>query len=167
VLLCLLERPGELVTREELQQRLWGDDTIVDFDHSLGTALNKLREALRDSADNPHFIETLARRGYRFIAPVMVNADAPAESFQSIAGAASLPGVATNLMPPPTSAEIPRASAPGRKSRWHALAWTLAATAVVIVAFLLGLSAAPCLHASAPHHADHVFRPGFAGRSAL
>ena len=140
VLLCLLERPGDLVTREELQQRLWGDDTIVDFDHSLGTALNKLREALRDSSDNPHFIETLARRGYRFIAPVMVNADAPSESFQSIAGAASLPGIATNLMPPPTSAEIPRASVPGRKSRWHALAWTQAATAVVIVAFLLGLS---------------------------
>ena len=78
MLLCLLERPGELVTREELQQRLWGDDTIVDFDHSLGTALNKLREALRDSADNPHFIETLVRRGYRFIAQVMVKADAPA-----------------------------------------------------------------------------------------
>lgn len=140
VLLCLLERPGELVTREGLPQRLWGDDTIVDFDHSLGTALNKLREPLRDSADNPPFIETLARRGYRFIAPVMVNADAPAESFQSIAVAASLPGVATNLMPPPTSAEIPRASVPGRKSRWHALAWTQAATAVVIVAFVLGLS---------------------------
>ena len=70
VLLCLLERPGELVTREEMQQRLWGGDTIVDFDHSLGTAINKLREALGDSAENPRFIETLARRGYRFIAPV-------------------------------------------------------------------------------------------------
>jgi Tol biopolymer transport system component/DNA-binding winged helix-turn-helix (wHTH) protein len=72
VLLCLLERPGELVTREEMQQRLWGGDTIVDFDHSLGTAINKLREALGDSAENPRFIETLARRGYRFIAPVIV-----------------------------------------------------------------------------------------------
>ncbi|HEY1500477.1 MAG TPA: winged helix-turn-helix domain-containing protein [Acidobacteriaceae bacterium] len=72
VLICLLERPGEVVTREEIQQRLWGDDTIVDFDHSLGTAINKLREALGDSAENPRFIETLARRGYRFIAPVTV-----------------------------------------------------------------------------------------------
>src|ERR1700757_2728657 len=70
VLTFLLERPGEVVTREEMQHRLWGNDTIVDFDHSLGTAINKLREALGDSADNPRFIETLARRGYRFLAPV-------------------------------------------------------------------------------------------------
>jgi Tol biopolymer transport system component/DNA-binding winged helix-turn-helix (wHTH) protein len=72
VLICLLERPGEVVTREEIQQRLWGNDTIVDFDHSLGTAINKLRESLGDSAENPRFIETLARRGYRFLAPVTV-----------------------------------------------------------------------------------------------
>jgi Tol biopolymer transport system component/DNA-binding winged helix-turn-helix (wHTH) protein len=70
VLSVLLERAGEVVTREELQLRLWGNDTIVDFDHSLATAINKIREALRDSADNPRFVETLARRGYRFIAPV-------------------------------------------------------------------------------------------------
>jgi Tol biopolymer transport system component/DNA-binding winged helix-turn-helix (wHTH) protein len=70
VLSFLLERPGEIVTREEIQQRVWGSDTIVDFDHSLGTAINKIREALGDSAENPRFIETLARRGYRFIAPV-------------------------------------------------------------------------------------------------
>jgi Tol biopolymer transport system component/DNA-binding winged helix-turn-helix (wHTH) protein len=70
VLATLLEHPGEVVTREDLQLRLWGKDTIVDFDHSLGTAINKIREALGDSAENPRFIETLARRGYRFIAPV-------------------------------------------------------------------------------------------------
>jgi Tol biopolymer transport system component/DNA-binding winged helix-turn-helix (wHTH) protein len=73
VLAILLERPNEVVTREELQQRLWGQQTTVDFDHSLGTAINKLREALGDSADNPIFIETLARKGYRFIAPVRVS----------------------------------------------------------------------------------------------
>jgi Tol biopolymer transport system component/DNA-binding winged helix-turn-helix (wHTH) protein len=72
VLICLLERPGEVVSREEIQQRLWGTDTIVDFDHSLGTAINKLRDSLGDSAENPRFIETLARRGYRFLAPVTV-----------------------------------------------------------------------------------------------
>jgi len=72
VLTTLLEKPGQVVTREELQTRLWGKDTVVDFDHSLGTAINKIREALGDSADNPRFIETLARRGYRFIAPVGV-----------------------------------------------------------------------------------------------
>lgn len=70
VLAALLERPGEIVSREELQLKLWGKDTVVDFDHSLGTAINKIREALGDSAENPRFIETLAKRGYRFIAPV-------------------------------------------------------------------------------------------------
>jgi Tol biopolymer transport system component/DNA-binding winged helix-turn-helix (wHTH) protein len=70
VLSILLEHPGEVVSRDELQLRLWGKDTIVDFDHSLGTAINKIREALGDSAENPRFVETLARRGYRFIAPV-------------------------------------------------------------------------------------------------
>ena len=70
VLLALLERPGEIITREELRLRLWPSDTFVDFDHGLNTAINKLRDALRDSASNPRFIETLARRGYRFVAPV-------------------------------------------------------------------------------------------------
>jgi DNA-binding winged helix-turn-helix (wHTH) protein len=72
VLLALLERPNEIVTREELRLRLWPSDTFVDFDHGLNTAINKLRDALRDSASNPRFIETLARRGYRFLAPVKV-----------------------------------------------------------------------------------------------
>jgi Tol biopolymer transport system component/DNA-binding winged helix-turn-helix (wHTH) protein len=70
LLSILLEHPGEIVTREELQQRIWGDSTVVDFDHSLGTAVNKIREALGDSAESPRFIETLARRGYRFIGTV-------------------------------------------------------------------------------------------------
>ncbi|MBI3477984.1 MAG: winged helix-turn-helix domain-containing protein [Acidobacteria bacterium] len=70
VLLALLENPGELVTREELVRRLWPSDTFVDFDHSLNKAVNKLRDALGDSADKPTYIETLPRRGYRLIAPV-------------------------------------------------------------------------------------------------
>ena len=70
ILAMLLERAGELVTREEICQRLWPEGTFVDFDHSLGTAIKKLRQALGDSADNPHFVETLARRGYRFIGPL-------------------------------------------------------------------------------------------------
>src|SRR5512143_1408438 len=68
VLALLLERPGELVTREELRQALWPADTFVDFDVGLNTAIRKLREALGDSADDPRFIETLPRRGYRFMA---------------------------------------------------------------------------------------------------
>jgi cholera toxin transcriptional activator len=73
----LLERAGEVVTREELQQKLWPSDTFVDFDHSLNTAINKVREALGDSASSPRFVETLARRGYRFIVPVQTDAPAP------------------------------------------------------------------------------------------
>ena len=70
VLTMLLERPGEVISREEMQRRLWPADTFVDFDHSLNAAIKRLRDALRDSADNPRFVETLARRGYRFVAPV-------------------------------------------------------------------------------------------------
>ena len=70
VLAALLERPGEIATREELRQKLWETDTFVDFEHGLNTAIKKVRKALGDSADSPQFIETLARRGYRFVAPV-------------------------------------------------------------------------------------------------
>src|SRR5258707_9634540 len=69
VLAMLVERPGELVSREELRSRLW-PRTIVDFDHGLNKAINKIREALGDSAENPRFVETVARRGYRFLADV-------------------------------------------------------------------------------------------------
>ena len=70
VLRALLERPDEVVTREELRERLWPGDTFVEFDDGLNTAVRKIRQALGDSADNPRFVETLPRRGYRFIAPV-------------------------------------------------------------------------------------------------
>ena len=70
VLAILLERAGNVVTREELRKQLWPSDTFVDFDHSLNTAVNKVREALGDSASSPQFVETLAKRGYRFIAPL-------------------------------------------------------------------------------------------------
>jgi len=70
VLVMLLERPGDVVTREELQHRLWSTNTFVDFDRGLNKAVNRLREALGDSAESPRFIETLPKRGYRFIAPV-------------------------------------------------------------------------------------------------
>ena len=70
ILTMLLEHPGEVVTREEIRRKLWPNDTIVEFEHSISAAMNRLRQALGDSADNPRYIETLARRGYRFIAPV-------------------------------------------------------------------------------------------------
>ena len=71
VLKALLDRPGQLVTREELRQRLWSAETFVDFEHGLNAAVRRLREALGDSAEKPRFVETLPRRGYRFIAPVV------------------------------------------------------------------------------------------------
>jgi len=94
VLLHLLARPGDVVTREELRLQLWPADTFVDYDHSLNTAVNKLRDALSDSAENPRFIQTIPRRGYRFVAPVEVVADgAPdlAESKPKIGPGAETP----------------------------------------------------------------------------
>src|ERR1700704_3899280 len=66
-LALLLERPGEVITREEFEKRLWSEDTFVDFDHSLNTAIRKLRQALGDDQEKPRFVETLPKRGYRFI----------------------------------------------------------------------------------------------------
>src|SRR6266404_8275501 len=80
VLATLLEHPGEVVTREELQKKLWTADTFVDFDHGLNKVINKIREALSDSAESPRFVETVARRGYRFLAEVKVADVAPASS---------------------------------------------------------------------------------------
>jgi cholera toxin transcriptional activator len=89
VLVMLLQRPGELVTREQMRLRLWGDDTIVDFDHGLNTAINKLREALGDSAAQPRHVETIPGRGYRFIAPVTTAAPVSAMSEEPAASASS------------------------------------------------------------------------------
>jgi cholera toxin transcriptional activator len=70
VLSLLLDRPGELLTREEISRELWPDGTFVDYEHGVNSAVNRIREALGDTAGNPRFVETLARRGYRFVAPV-------------------------------------------------------------------------------------------------
>src|ERR1700749_3580232 len=94
VLSILLEHPGAVVTREELQKRLWPADTFVDFDHGLNKAVNKIRDALGDSAESPRFVETVARRGYRFLAEVK--------------GADATPLRSPELAPPPLpTAEFP------------------------------------------------------------
>ena len=90
ILLMLLESPGALVTREQMRQQLWAGDTFVDFEHSLSTAINKLRSALGDSATNPVFIETIPRKGYRFIAPVQGPAPARPTSNEDKAASTSL-----------------------------------------------------------------------------
>lgn len=94
ILALLVERPGELVTREELRNELWPGNTIVDFEHSINAAMKRLREALADSAETPRFIETLPRRGYRFLQPVKAIAPMPS-SGPRIAGALAMnsPGV--------------------------------------------------------------------------
>jgi TolB-like protein/Flp pilus assembly protein TadD len=79
----LLENHGEVVTREELQKKLWPADTFVDFDHGLNKAINKIREALSDSAESPRFVETVARRGYRFLAEVKVDDAAPSRNLET------------------------------------------------------------------------------------
>ena len=91
VLLALLERAGEVVTREELRQRLWPADTFVDFDHGLNTAINKVRDALGDGAASPLFLETVPKRGYRFIAPVQ-KLDPPAAVSRTTPSPSVAPG---------------------------------------------------------------------------
>ena len=98
VLTVLLENAGQVVTRDDLRQKVWPADTFVDFDHSLNTAVNKIREALGDSASSPRFVETLARRGYRFIAPVNGVEALPA-AVPSASDASSTPRTDIALLP--------------------------------------------------------------------
>jgi TolB-like protein/DNA-binding winged helix-turn-helix (wHTH) protein/Flp pilus assembly protein TadD len=100
ILICLLENPGELVTREELHRKLWPADTFVNFEHGLNTAVKRLRQALNDSADSPRFVETLPRRGYRFIAPIQAVA---------AGGDASAVNVAAAVTEVPTTRDLPEA----------------------------------------------------------
>jgi cholera toxin transcriptional activator len=102
VLALLLERAGEVVTRDELREKLWPADTFVDFDHSLNTAINKVREALGDSASSPRYVETLARRGYRFLGTVAPGEPSP-----------MLDSAAQNRSAAPVSSDDPAALHPG------------------------------------------------------
>ena len=114
VLAMLLERPGEVVNREQLRERLWPTDTFVDFDHGVNTAINRLREALGDSADNPHFIETLPRRGYRFIAPI-----------ESIPPVSAVTAAASSATPQAQPTPLPEADVQPRHGK--RLVWILPA----------------------------------------
>lgn len=135
VLAILLEHHGEIVSREDIQRRLWDANTTVDFDHSLGIAVNKLREALGDSADNPRFIETIARKGYRFVAPV-TRSIRPAE-FTS----AAVPEPPAPL-PPSTLSSVECDPTP-RKLRW------IAGLLGVITLVVAGLAIVLWLHVPA------------------
>ena len=98
VLCLLLDRPGQLLTREEISRELWPDGTFVDYDHGVNSALNRIREALGDTAGNPRFVETLAKRGYRFIAPVE-RLPAKEESSAPAAGLVPADGAAPAVPP--------------------------------------------------------------------
>src|ERR1700746_3230775 len=86
ILRMLLERDGKIVTREEIKGRLWPNDTVVDFDHSINATINTLRRALGDSADSPRYIETLARRGYRLMLPIQYLESAPESALDNDRG---------------------------------------------------------------------------------
>ncbi len=135
ILAILLEHRGEMVTREELQGRLWPSDTFVDFDHSLNTAVMRLREALNDSSENPRFIETLPRRGYRFVAPVeeksaTVNDSTQPQTAQVSASESALAKNGPTLPPLSPGHPVTPAKAGGRVSRPVLVSATL---------FLLGI----------------------------
>lgn len=130
VLTVLLERVGEVVTREELRQRLWDHDTYVDFDHSLNISINKLRDALGDSAANPRFIETLPRKGYRFLATVSVE-EVSDNRTAAAAALVSAPPTADFAVPSSTGDAIEQISPPKRLNLWLGIAaLVLAAVAI-------------------------------------
>jgi TolB-like protein/DNA-binding winged helix-turn-helix (wHTH) protein/Tfp pilus assembly protein PilF len=137
ILAILLEQPGEVVTREELRKRLWSDDTFVDFDHSLNTAIMRLREALGDSSDSPRFIETLPRHGYRFIAPVEEVAASGKESKEDAASTATPELAVVVPQPSPTrirfSGHPEPESKPSRTRRALVLGTLLGVVAVVLL----------------------------------
>jgi Tol biopolymer transport system component/DNA-binding winged helix-turn-helix (wHTH) protein len=126
VLAILLERPGEVVSREELQKRLW-PDTFVDVDHNLNTSINKIREVLGDSAESPRFVETLPRRGYRFIAPVHPGAGSDPKRQEGLQG-----------VPLPPQTRVAREPSPQR--RW---AFGLGGAAIMVIALVLYLATRP------------------------
>jgi len=136
VLAILLSKPGELVTRDALRERLWPGDTFVDFNHGLNAAVNKLREALSDSADNPRYVETLPRRGYRFIAAVTRSSDVPATVAPEPIPQAETPVRAAESpsFEIPTFARVEegevRAAVPKSRRRWYL------AGAIVVAAFV-------------------------------
>jgi len=120
VLLMLLEQPGELLTREQIAQALWPDGVFVDTDHGVNSAINRIREALGDTAGRPRFIETLARRGYRFIAPaerIAENGSAPVVRHTTIPASSATPAAQASPQPAlkprrsilATEADLPRA----------------------------------------------------------
>src|SRR5215467_2047335 len=123
ILRMLLESPGEVVSREEIRKRLWPDDTVVEFDHSINAAVRRLRDALRDSPERPRYIQTVARRGYRLIADVR-----PAERPMPAEAVIAIP----NLRLEPV---------PGR-ARWQRWRWVIATVVLTAIGLMIAALAA-------------------------
>ncbi len=147
ILAMLIKRPGEVVTREELRQKLWADDTFVDFDQGLNRAINKIREALGDSASNPRFVETLPRRGYRFIASVPVVGPTTVPPSDLRAGARhSEPASPDHLL---REQAVGKAEPPAWRLQIGLVATLVAAVAVIVALWL---------HSPEPHQQRDVVR---------
>ncbi len=137
ILIYLLENPGELITREQLHRRLWPADTFVNFEHGLNAAIKRLRRALDDSADNPRFVETLPRRGYRFIAPVQ--SEAPGRASSSTVEDQLDEHALAESAPEVTNADVSSPKTAVRRGSRKTLAWTLSGVAVLLLAGGLSL----------------------------
>jgi len=132
ILRMLLESPGEVVSREEIRKRLWPDDTVVEFDHSINAAVKRLRDALRDSPERPRYIETLARRGYRFIGEV-----GTPERHR-----AAEPVIVIRKLPEPVP---PR-------TRWRGWRWVIVSAALTVIGFMIGAGAVYYRRGAQPLH---------------
>ncbi len=151
VLLLLLERPGEMLTREEICKVLWPDGTFVDYEHGVNSAVNRLRDALGDKASSPRFVETLARRGYRFVAPVerIASGEAGVDATEAVGEADVKAGMIERVLATPE--DLPKSS--------HAVVQTLfVLMQVMYVGFYVGalanLAEINELISSLPHAAE-------------
>jgi DNA-binding winged helix-turn-helix (wHTH) protein/Tol biopolymer transport system component len=183
VLTMLLERAPDVVSREELRKKLWSEDTFVDFDHSLSIAINKVREALRDSSDFPRYVETLPKRGYRFIAPVETVRGRRSEAIvASVAGSAGEADVVpddlvfseragsgdreaekmlSGTLPAPSGVDEEDSAAPARRRSWTVLGIAGAVVLAVAVGYRLRTPAAnaPPVYRQLTNFTDAAFAP--------
>jgi DNA-binding winged helix-turn-helix (wHTH) protein len=149
VLLLLLANAGEMVTREQLRQHLWPSDTFVDFDHGLNSAVMKLREALGDSADKPLYIQTIPKKGYRFVAPVSFPADTESVGALSQSTVASEPAVPRKHEGSNGSIEAPSNTPDEKQGRRRLPSGLLSSkVAVVIVCVVLAIGVAALIRSA-------------------
>jgi Tol biopolymer transport system component/DNA-binding winged helix-turn-helix (wHTH) protein len=140
LLVVLLENAGEVVTREDLSSRIWPEDTFVDFDGSLRVAVRKLREALDDDAENPRFVETIPRRGYRFLCPIEVSEAGPVQPEVTAAPIGGLAVQGSAMLDSPSTGETEeKTDQPSKVTRWKFRKWLLPGLGFVMLLILAGI----------------------------